>query len=81
VPGASLQLECELEQIVDGFGDNSLIVGKAVAARGREAVLRDPDTDDAELIRDAPVLAYLHPGRLAFVAETQAFPFPKGMRK
>ena len=80
VPGASLQLECELEQIVDGFGDNSLIVGKAVAARGREAVLRDPDTDDAELIRDAPVLAYLHPGRLAYVAETQAFQFPKGMR-
>jgi len=81
VPGASLQMECELDRIIDDFGDNSLIVGRVIAARGRESVLRDPDTDDAELIRAAPLLAYLHPGRLAFVAETQAFPFPRGMRK
>ena len=81
VPGACLQMECELERIVDGFGENSLIVGRVVAARGREGVLRDPDRDDADLIREAPLLAYLHPGRLAFVADTQAFPFPAGMRK
>ena len=81
VPGASLQMECELERIIDGFGENSLIVGRVVAARGREALLRDPDRDDADLIRAAPVLAYLHPGRLAFISDTQAFPFPAGMRK
>ena len=81
VPGACLQMECELERIVDGFGDNSLIVGRVVAARGQESVLRDPDRDDADLIRAAPVLAYLHPGRLAFIGDTQAFPFPAGMRK
>lgn len=81
VPGASLQMECELERIVDGFGENSLIVGRVVAARGREAVLRDPDRDDADLIRATPVLAYLHPGRLASISDTQAFPFPAGMQK
>ena len=37
--------------------------------------------DDADLIRAAPVLAYLHPGRLALISDTQAFPFPAGMRK
>ena len=81
VPGAGLQMDCERERIVDGFGDNSLFVGRVVAARGQESVLRDPDRDDADLIRAAPVLAYLHPGRLAFIGDTQAFPFPAGMRK
>ena len=32
VLGCPLYLECKLERTVDGFGDNSLVVGRVVAA-------------------------------------------------
>ncbi len=35
VEGCSLYLECDLERIVDGFGPNSLIVGRVAAASAR----------------------------------------------
>lgn len=69
-------LECTLHRIVDGFGDNSLITGHIVAAYvGRDAV-RDPDRDDADVIHDAPLLAYLSPRRFAHITDSHAFPFP-----
>jgi flavin reductase (DIM6/NTAB) family NADH-FMN oxidoreductase RutF len=75
VQGCTLYLECELERILDGFGDNSLVVGRVVAAAAREDVLRDGETDDADLLNRAGVLVYLHPGRFATVRESLAFPF------
>jgi hypothetical protein len=42
---------------------------------------QEPDGDDAELLYRNPPLAYLHPGRFATLKETQAFPFPAGMKK
>ena len=33
-------LECRLERIIDGFGTNSLIVGRIIAAHVHEDVLR-----------------------------------------
>ncbi len=73
---AYVQLECELEKVVDGFGPNSLIAGRIVAARARSEALRTSDRGDTEQIRNAPLLAYLHPGRFAEISETRVFPFP-----
>ncbi len=79
--GASAFLECELDRIVDGFGVNSLIVGKVVAARVAEDAERMDDGDDQALIHQSPVLAYLNPGRFAAVDDSLSFPFPAGMKK
>jgi flavin reductase (DIM6/NTAB) family NADH-FMN oxidoreductase RutF len=81
VDGGYLYLECELDRIVDDFGLNSLIVGRIVAARVAEDALRESDGDDVGMIRDSPLLVYLHPGRFASVGDTLSFPFPAGMRK
>jgi flavin reductase (DIM6/NTAB) family NADH-FMN oxidoreductase RutF len=76
VEGCSVFLECELERIVDGFGENSLVVGRVVAASADERVLRGPEVDDADLLYALPPVAYLSPGRFAPVRETFSFPFP-----
>lgn len=86
VPGvfaksAYLFFECELVNIVDGFGDNSLIAGKIVAAYADPKALRNADRDDAEVLLSVPQLVYLYPGRFAVIDATQAFPFPAGMRR
>jgi len=81
VEGCAVFLECELDRIVDGFGRNSLVVGRVVAARVAPDVLRLREGDDAALIHDAPLLAYLNPGRFAAVADSYSFPFPAGMKK
>ncbi|MGI9658975.1 MAG: flavin reductase family protein [Gaiellaceae bacterium] len=75
VEGCSLYLECELEQIVDGFANNSLIAGRVVAAAASEDVLRSPERDDSDLLHAQAPLAYLSPGRFGMVDTTQAFPF------
>ena len=46
------------------------MVGRIVAASAREDVLRDAETDDADLLDRVGVLAYLHPGRFATVRES-----------
>ena len=79
--GGYLFLECELERIVDGFGDNSLIVGRIVAARVDSRAERLPDRDDQRLLQDAPLMAYLYPDRFAEIAQSNSFPLPAGMKK
>lgn len=79
--GSSAFLECELDRIVDGFGVNSLIVGRVVAAHVAEDAERFCDGDDQTLVHDAPLLAYLHPGRFATIGDSYSFPFPAGMKK
>lgn len=81
VDGCRVHLECRLERIVDGFGDASLIVGAVVAASADPAALRDSERDDADLIHDDPLLAYLHPGRVATVDRSRSFPFPEGFSR
>lgn len=80
VEGCCLWLECEVERVVDGFGENSLVVGRVVAAAADERALRDPDRDDTDLLYGLPLLAYVAPGRFATVGETHAFPFPVDVR-
>lgn len=76
-----LFLECELEQFVDGFGANSLILGKVVHAMADETFVRTPSRDDNELIYKQPLITYLHPGRYSIIEDSQAFPFPKNFKK
>lgn len=80
VAGCSLWLECELDRTIDGFGENSLVVGRVVAAAAHERALRDPDRDDADLIHELPLLAFLSPGRFARIDASDAFPFPADFR-
>jgi len=76
VQDAALFFECALHQILDGFGVNSLIVGRIIAAHAHEDALRTSDRDDQEIIHSAPLLAYLSPGRIAAIHESFSFPFP-----
>lgn len=78
---AYLNLECQLIRIVDGFGDNSLITGKILAAYVDEAAVRSSDRDDQDLLRQSPLLAYLSPGRFATLDHSQAFPFHEGFQR
>lgn len=81
IKDAYLFFECEHFKTVDGFGENSLITGKIVAAHVDRDALRASEWDDQELIHAAPLLAYLHPGRFATIDKSHAFPFPAGMKK
>ncbi len=73
-----LNLECALDRIVDELGENSLLIGRIVAAHAHPGILRANDRDDNELISEHPLLAYLYPGRFASVGSSQAFPFHSG---
>jgi flavin reductase (DIM6/NTAB) family NADH-FMN oxidoreductase RutF len=77
--GGYLFFECELDRIVDGFGDNSLICGRIIAAYVDEASLRMTDADDSDIVAHAPLLAFLHPDRFASIDRAMTFPFHTGM--
>ncbi|MGZ8693201.1 MAG: flavin reductase [Gaiellaceae bacterium] len=71
-----LYLECALERVVDGFGENSLLVGHIVAASAAPDSLRGQDVDDADLLHEIGPLVYLAPGRFGIVRESYSFPVP-----
>ncbi len=77
----SLFLECQLDRIVDGFGVNSLIAGKIVAASAVPQALRSVEVDDQDTLAASPVLVYISPRRYASINRTLSFPFPKGFRR
>jgi len=81
VEDAYLFLECKHYKTVDGFGDNCLITGEVVAAYGHPDYVRSSEYDDQELIHEAPLLAYLPPGRFASITRSNAFPFPADMKR
>jgi flavin reductase (DIM6/NTAB) family NADH-FMN oxidoreductase RutF len=80
VDGCALYLECELERIVDGFGPDSLIVGRIVSASAAREARRGAQVDDADLVHRLGLLAYLAPGRFAVVRDSLAFPYPIDFR-
>ncbi|GIU95856.1 MAG: hypothetical protein KatS3mg012_2313 [Gaiellaceae bacterium] len=80
VAGCYLYLECRVERIVEGFGENALVVGEIVAASAPEESVRVSDGDDADTIARDPLLAYLSPGRFAAVERSLSFPFPIDFR-
>jgi flavin reductase (DIM6/NTAB) family NADH-FMN oxidoreductase RutF len=81
VEGCGLYLECALERFVDGFGENSIVVGRVIAASVARSALRGHEVDDADLLHALRPLVYLAPGRVAEVAETHAFPLPVDFRR
>jgi flavin reductase (DIM6/NTAB) family NADH-FMN oxidoreductase RutF len=76
-----LFFECELDRMVDGFGENSMVVGRIVEATVAEDSLRTLERDGQDMIHDAPMLAYLQPWRFASIAQTYAFPLPDGFER
>ncbi len=76
-----LFFECRHFKTIDGFGENCLITGEIVAAFADDDYLRHAETDDQETIHDAPLFAYLAPGRFAAIDRSNAFPFPESMKK
>lgn len=78
---AYLFLECKLDRIVDGFGENSLIAGQIVAAYVQPQALRVSEQDDRDLLLQAPLLAYLPPGRYAKIERSFSFPFHSGFQQ
>ena len=74
-------LECVLERFIDGFGENSLIVGQVIAAHVHHDALRTSERDDGNLILDAPLLSYLEPGRFTRIENTCSFPFPADFKR
>ncbi len=81
VEEAYIYLECELDRILEDLGENNFVVGKIVRKYVHEDALRTPDRDDAELIQDNPILAYLHPDRYTEIDYSQAFPYPRNFKK
>lgn len=81
VEGGYLFLGCTFDRVVDGFGVNSLVVGRVVEAYVHEEALRVSGRDDQEVVRAVPLLAYLAPGRFSQIQEAHAFPFPEGFRR
>lgn len=81
VENGYLFLECRLLRIIDGFGENSLILGEIIQAHADRGVIRTPTHDSSENIYQHPHLAYISPGRFAVIDKTQAFPFPANFKK
>ena len=81
VEGCAVYLECALDRFVDGFGTNSIVVGRVVAASASRAALRGHDVDDADLLHELSPLVYLAPGRVGEIGQTYAFPFPVDFRR
>ena len=81
VAGCAFYLECELNRLVDGFGPNSLVVGRVVAAAAAADALRGAEVDDADLVHRLGLLAYLAPGRFAVVRDSLAFPYTADFRR
>ena len=81
IENAYLHLECRLERVVEGFGENGLVVGEVVAARVHEDAARSLELEDERLVARSPLLAYLAPSQFARIGESRSFPFPSGFTK
>ena len=80
VRGAYLWLECTLERMLEGFGDNSLIIGRVVAASADERALRAPgDEDSRPHPRRAPA-RIPEPGALRQRGEEFFLPLPRQLQ-
>jgi flavin reductase (DIM6/NTAB) family NADH-FMN oxidoreductase RutF len=81
IDGCRLNLECRVTRVIDDLGANALVIGEIVAARAMATAERRIDVDDADLLRRLPLLAYVHPGRVATVDVTAPFPYHLAFRR
>ena len=80
VADSYLFLECELDRIVGGFGQNSIICGLIRRAAVSKDSLRLFEQDDQVMLQRRPLLAFLAPERYAILNTTHRFPVPNGIR-
>jgi flavin reductase (DIM6/NTAB) family NADH-FMN oxidoreductase RutF len=64
--------ECVRHQVINDFGDDSLIIGRVVAAR-LDAGLAPPTPD---VLEANPILVYVHPNHHAVIGSALRFDFP-----
>ena len=76
VDGCYLYLECALDRVVEGFGDPGSSSARWSPRTSTSAPCGSRTSEDTEVIRDLPLLAYVSPGRFARIAATDSFPFP-----
>ncbi len=81
VKGCYLFLECSLHRVLDDFDGYSLMIGQIVAAAAEDEALRKQEIDENDQIFQFPLLAYLHPRRIAEIRQSTAFPLPKGFAR
>ena len=81
VKGCYLYLECNLHSMLDDFDGYSLIIGKVIAASALDDALRKREIDESDQIFQFPLLAYLHPNRIAEIRQSTAFPLPEGFSR
>jgi len=77
------QLECTLSEQLGKFGEWKIIVGEIAAAYVHKDALRKEgeEINDAELIKNHPLLAYVHPNRFSIIEDSNAFPLPKNFKR
>ena len=80
VSDSYLFLECELDRIITGFGENCLISGVIRRAAVNKESLRLFEQDDKVMLERRPLLAFLPPERYAVLKSTRPFPFPESVR-
>jgi hypothetical protein len=80
VADSYLFLECELDRIVGGFANHSLICGVIRRAVVSKESLRLFEQDDQVMLQRRPLLAFLAPERYAILNTTHRFPVPNGIR-
>ena len=76
-----LYLECKLFKIIDGFNQNSIIIGKIEAAFVDKKYLKCSEKDEQKQLKENPLLAYIANGRFAEITETFNFPYPKNFKR
>jgi flavin reductase (DIM6/NTAB) family NADH-FMN oxidoreductase RutF len=81
VQGCYLFLECNLHSVLDDFDGYSLMIGGIVAASAQGDALRKQEIDESDQIFQFPLLAYLHPNRIAEIRQSTAFPLPEGFSR
>ncbi len=79
--GCSLNVECQLDRVIDDLGDDELLIGRVVAAWASPDEIRSAGTFDHDIVREHPLLAYLHPSQFATIHTSVPFPFPKGFTR
>jgi flavin reductase (DIM6/NTAB) family NADH-FMN oxidoreductase RutF len=72
---AYLFLECRLERMIDGLADNSLVIGRIVAAHVSADALINDEREANDMLAASPLLAYLDWGHFARIDKSAPFPF------
>jgi len=71
-----VHIECRRYQVLDGFGNDSLIIGQVIACFGDSGFV----STDPAILREYPLLAYIHPNHYATIDRVERFSFPRNYK-